>query len=45
MPMRPVLSVTFESHVGDVPFIGLSALLRRSFAGEDVSALGRAPGE
>jgi len=40
MPMRPVLSANFDSHVGNVPFIGLSALLRRSLAGEDVSELG-----
>ncbi len=40
MPMRPVLSADFDSHVGHVPFMGVAALLRTAFAGGDVSELG-----
>jgi len=40
MPMRPVLSANYDSHVGHVPFMGVSALLRKAFAGGDVSELG-----
>lgn len=40
MPMSPVLSANFDSHIGHVPFMGVSALLRKAFAGGDVSELG-----
>jgi len=42
MPTRPVLSADYDAHVGHGPFLGLSALLRRAFSGEDVSQLGGA---
>ena len=40
MPMRPVLSAHFDSHLSQAPFMGVSTLLRKAFAGEDVSQLG-----
>jgi glutathione synthase/RimK-type ligase-like ATP-grasp enzyme len=40
MPMRPVLSADFESHLSQAPFMGVSTLLRKAFAGGDVSELG-----
>jgi glutathione synthase/RimK-type ligase-like ATP-grasp enzyme len=40
MPTRPVLSADFDAHVGRSAFLGLSALLRRAFSGEDVSQMG-----
>lgn len=42
MPTRPVLTADFDAHVGHAPFMGLSALLRRAFSGEDVSQMGPA---